>query len=291
VKNEFVDANGIHFHVRTDGEGPLVLLLHGFPQSSYAWHHVIPKLAARGYRVVAPDLRGYGETTRPQHIRDYATKILGDDIAALVAALGEEKAHLVGHDWGGGLAWETAFAHPTVVDRLVVVNCPPAQVLAHAMRTSLGQLRRSWYIPYFTLPSLPERLMTRGHAKILARLFEGGGFSTDEINVYRDALCRPDAAWAALAYYRAAARSLLTDARRLRRKKVASPTLVIWGEQDPVLGRELTLNLDRYVSGPLRIDYLPDAGHWVPQQFPDQLVELVAGFIGSKAKRKTATRK
>lgn len=279
MRTEYLTANGIRFHLETDGDGPLLLLLHGFPQSSYAWHDVLPRLAANGYRVVAPDLRGYGESSRPKRIGDYKAKVLGEDIVALIGALGEKAAHLIGHDWGGAVAWETAFAHPEVVDRLVVLNCPPAQVLARAMRTSRRQFRRSWYIPFFALPYLPERFLTRRHGEIMTRVFEGGDFSTDEVERYRDAICRPGAAWAALAYYRAAARTLVSDARRLRGVTVASPTLVIWGEQDPLLGRELTLHLDRYVRGPLRIEYLPDAGHWVVQDLPDRVVELVTGFL------------
>ncbi len=283
MRTEFVAANGIRFHLRTQGDGPLVLLLHGFPQSSYAWRHLIPQLAAHGYRVVAPDLRGYGETSRPKRIRDYRISTLGDDVAALIAALGEPKAHLIGHDWGGAVAWETAFAHPEVVDRLVVINCPPAQALVRAWRTSLRQLRLSWYIFFFALPYLPERFLTRRHGGVLARFFEGGSFSADDLEIYRAAICRPGAASAALAYYRAASRTVLSDGRRLHDKTVASPTLVIWGEQDPALGKELTLHLDRYVRGPLRIEYLRDAGHWVVEQFPDRVADLLTNFLAEGA--------
>jgi pimeloyl-ACP methyl ester carboxylesterase len=283
MRTEFVTANGIRFHFKTEGGGPLVLLLHGFPEFWYEWRHLIPALAAHGYRVVAPDLRGYGETSRPTRIRGYRISILGDDVAALIGALGERKAHLIGHDWGGAVAWETAFAHPEVVDRLVVVNCPPAQALVRAWRTSLSQLRRSWYFFFFALPGLPERVLTRRHGEALTRFFEGANFSADDLEVYREAICRPGAAWAALAYYRAAARSVLSDRARLHGRKVASPTLVIWGEQDPALGKELTLGLDRYVRGPLRIEYLPDAGHWVVEQFPDRVAELVTGFLAEGA--------
>jgi len=283
MRSEYLTANGIRFHLQTDGDGPLVLLLHGFPQTSHAWHDLLPRLAAHGYRVVAPDLRGYGESSRPTRIRDYRTSKLGDDVAGLIAALGEKKAHVIGHDWGGAAAWETALAHPEVVDRLVIMNAPPAEVLAKALRSSLRQMRRSWYIFFFALPGLPERFLTRSHGEILARFFEGGGFSDEDLELYRDAICRPGAASAALAYYRAAARTSFSDARRLQGKTVASPTLVIWGERDPALGKELTLHLDRYVRGPLRIDYLPDAGHWVVEQFPDQVAELVTRFLGEGA--------
>jgi pimeloyl-ACP methyl ester carboxylesterase len=279
VRTEFVTANGIRFHLETDGDGPLILLLHGFPQTSYQWHHVLPMLASHGYRVVAPDLRGIGESSRPTRVKDYRLSVLGDDVAALIRALGEERAHVIGHDWGGIIAWEVGFSHPEAVDRLVIVNAPPAPAMVRTLLTSLRQLGRSWYIFFFNLPFLPERFLTGGHSRIMPRLLEPGHFSAEEIQVYADAICRPRAAWAGLAYYRAASRAVFADLRRVRHKKVASPTLVIWGEPDPALGKELTQHLNRYVSGPLQIQYVPDAGHWVIQDFPERFVELVAGFL------------
>lgn len=279
VRTEFVTANGIRFHLQTDGDGPLVLLLHGFPQTSYMWHRVIAALAPRGYRAVAPDLRGIGESSRPRRIADYRLSILGDDVAALIKALGEERAHVIGHDWGGLVAWETALAHPEAVDRLVIVNAPPAQAMVRTFLTSPRQLLRSWYVFFFALPGLAERLFKRRHGRVMTRIFEAGNFSDEEIKVYRDAICRPGAAWAGLAYYRAAVRTVFSDLARLRGRKVLSPTLVIWGERDPSLGKELTLQLDRYVSGPLRIDYFPDDGHWIIQDHPERFVELVTGFL------------
>jgi pimeloyl-ACP methyl ester carboxylesterase len=277
VRTEFVTANGIRFHLQTEGDGPLVLLLHGFPQTWYMWHHVMPLLALRGYRVVAPDLRGIGESSRPTHVRDYRLRILGDDVAALIRALGEDKGHVIGHDWGGIVAWEAAFSHPEVVDRLVIVNAPPAQGMVKTLLTSLRQLRRSWYVFFFNLPWLPERLLTSPRA--MPRLLWPGTFSDEEIQIYGKALDRPRAAWAGLAYYRAASRGVFSDLRRLRSKRVTSPTLVIWGDQDAALGKELTPHLDRYVRGPLRIQHLPDAGHWIIQDSPERFVGLVTDFL------------
>jgi pimeloyl-ACP methyl ester carboxylesterase len=277
VRTEFVTANGIRFHLQTDGDGPLILLLHGYPQTSYMWHHVMPLLAARGYRVVAPDLRGIGQSSRPTRVKDYRLSILGDDVAALIRALGEEKGHVIGHDWGGLVAWEAAFSHPEVLDRLVIVNAPPSQGMVKTLLASLRQLGRSWYVFFFNLPWLPEWLLTRPRA--MSRLLWPGTFSDEEIQVYGKALARPRAAWAGLAYYRAASRGVFSDLRRLRGKKVASPTLVIWGDQDPALGTELTLHLDKYVRGPLRIQHLPDAGHWIIQDSPERFVELVTDFL------------
>jgi epoxide hydrolase 4 len=286
VRTEFVTANGLRFHLRTDGDGPLVLLLHGFPQTSYMWERVMPPLAARGFRVVAPDLRGIGESSRPRRIRDYRLEVLGDDVAALIQALGEERAHVIGHDWGGVVAWEAAFSHPEAVDRLVMVNGPPAQAIVRALVSSPRQLGRSWYVFFFNLPWLPEWLVTRPRA--MGRILSLGNFSDAEIEVYRDAITRPGAAWAGLAYYRAATRRVFSDVRRPRHRKVPSPTLVLWGERDPALGKELTLHLDRYVRGPLLIEYLPDAGHWFIQDSPDRFVELVADFLADPGYQRAA---
>ncbi len=279
MRTEFVEANGISFHLETDGEGPLILLLHGFPQTWYMWNAVIPRLAAHGFRVVAADTRGVGETSRPRRLEDYRLRILGDDVAALIKALGEEKAHVIGHDWGGVIAWETAFAHPDAVDRLVIVNAPSLPGMIRTFVTSPLQLLRSWYVGFFQLPRLPERLLTRRHGEVMRRMLAPGHFSEEEIDVYRDAICRPGAAWAGLAYYRAVARWLISDLRRLRGAKVRSPTLVIWGERDASLGKELTHGLDRYVRGPLRIERLSDARHFVVQDYPGRFVELVTGFL------------
>jgi pimeloyl-ACP methyl ester carboxylesterase len=279
MNTAFIEANGIRFHVEVDGDGPLILLLHGFPQFSYQWRHILPSLAARGYRAVAPDLRGIGQTSRPTRIEDYRLRILGEDAAALITALGERKAHVIGHDWGGLIAWETAFAHPEVVDRLITVNGPPAHIPPRRWGARLRQLARSWYAFYFALPWSPERFLTRGHSRIMPRLLEGGRFSLEETAVYRDAICQPDAAWAALAYYRAWVRNIFANARRLRGKVVTAPTLVIWGEQDRSLGVELTHDMDRYVRGPLRIARLPEEGHWLVQNQPDRFAEMVVDFL------------
>ena len=279
MRTEFVTANGIRFHLAEDGAGPLILLLHGFPQTGQMWHHVMPQLAAAGYRVCAPDLRGMGESARPRRVRDYRFAILGEDVAALVAALGASRAHLIGHDLGGLAAWETAFTHPEVVDRLVIVNAPSQPAMVRTLLRSPRQLLRSWYIFLFAIPGLPERLLTDKHAKVLVRMFEPGRFSEDEVAVYRDAMSRPGAAWAGLAWYRAAVRNVVSDFRRLRRAHVAAPTLVIWGEQDVALGKELNDHLARYVRAPLQIEYLPDVGHWVVQDVPERFVALVTGFL------------
>ncbi|MEA2626098.1 MAG: hypothetical protein QOD06_2143, partial [Candidatus Binatota bacterium] len=212
-KHERVTANGIQFHVVTAGStsAPLVVLLHGFPEFWYAWRHQIPALAEH-FRVAVPDLRGYGDSDKPPRVADYAIDVLAADVAGLVRALGESKATIVGHDWGGGVAWATALEHPDVVEKLIVLNCPHPAKFARALRTNFRQLRRSWYMFFFQLPRIPERLLLRKDAAILDTMFRGmakrpGTFSDEDLRELKQAIQKPGAATGAINYYRAAFRN------------------------------------------------------------------------------------
>jgi pimeloyl-ACP methyl ester carboxylesterase len=279
MRSEFIDANGIRFHYLTDGAGPLVVLLHGFPQSSYEYRHLVPALARAGYRAVALDMRGYGETSRPARIEDYALQTLGDDIAALVDALGESKAHVLGHEWGGIVAAETALSHPDKVDRLILVNGPPAITLGRAIHHSRRQRLRSSYVLFYRLPRLPEWWLTTSHGLFMRLLLSGEVFSAADLDVYRDAICRPRAAWAGLAYFRSIAHTIKGDSDRLRGKRITSPTLILWGERDGMLRRDLARWIDRQLTDPPRKVFFPDVGHWVIEERPDEVARLVIGFI------------
>ena len=279
MEDDFVEANGIRFHCLTDGAGPLVLLLHGFPQFSYEYRHLVPALAKAGYRAVAPDLRGIGESSRPERIEDYQLQILGDDIASLVEALGEQKAHVMGHDWGGIVASEAALSHPDRVDRLILVNGPPARVIGRGVNHDWGQRLRSMYVAIFRIPRLPEWWITWGHGRVMKYLLSDGNFSTEDVNVYRDAICRPGAAWAGFAYYRSIVRTIRADGQRLRGKTIGSPTLVLWGERDRALGRKLAHYMDKEFSGPIRKVFFPDVAHWVIEDRPEEVARLVIDFL------------
>lgn len=161
-----VDLGGVRLHCVVEGEGPLVVLLHGFPETSRSWRKQIPTLAER-FRVVAPDLRGYGGSDKPAGIAAYGTSVVADDIVALIREVGAQRAHVVGHDWGGGVAWTVAIEHPQLVDRLVVLNCPHPAMMAKALRSSWAQVRKSWYIFAFQLPWLGEWIFRRDGAKAL----------------------------------------------------------------------------------------------------------------------------
>lgn len=279
MRSELIDANGIRFHYLTEGTGPLVLLLHGFPQSSYEYRHLVPALARAGYRAVAPDMRGFGETSRPARIEDYALKTLGDDVAALVDALGEPKAHVLGHEWGAIVAAETALSHPDKVDRLIFVNGAPAITLGRAIHHSRRQRFRSSYVLFYRLPRLPEWWLTTSHGIFMRLLLSDAAFSTEDLTAYRDAICRPRAAWAGLAYFRSIAHTIKDDSNRLRGKRIASPTLILWGERDRMLRRDLTRWIDRQLMHPSSKVFVPDAGHWVIETHPDEVARAVIGFL------------
>jgi epoxide hydrolase 4 len=271
-----VTVNGVRLHCVVEGKGQLVLLLHGFPETSRAWRKQMPALAER-FRVVAPDLRGYGRSDKPKGIAAYRTSVLADDIVGLIHALDAERAHVVGHDWGGGVAWTLATLHPEAVDRLVVLNCPHPAVMARALRSNWAQIRKSWYIFAFQLPWFPEWSFRRGQAKglkdALRRTAKPGTFSDADLDAYAEAFSAPGAATAAINYYRAAARSGVALG------KIKAPTLLIWAEDDFALGIELTQGMDALFESPPRIEYVPDAGHWVMEERPEIVNRLLLEFL------------
>jgi epoxide hydrolase 4 len=279
MRSEFIDANGIRFHYLTDGAGPLVVLLHGFPQFSYEYRHLVPALAAAGYRAVAPDMRGFGETTRPLRIEDYALQTLGDDVAALVEAFGETRAHVVGHEWGGIIAAEAALSHPERVDRLILVNGPPAITLGRAIHHSWRQRARSSYLLFYRIPRVPEWWLTAFHGRAMRLLLSDAGLGAADMAAYRDAICQPRAAWAGLAYFRSIAHTIKDDSNRLRGKRISSPTLVLWGERDRILRRDLVRWVDRQFTAPSRKILFPEVGHWVIEARPEDVARAVIDFI------------
>ncbi len=273
---------GVRLHYVEQGEGPLVLLLHGFPEHWYSWRHQIPALAGAGFRAVAPDLRGYNLSDKPAGLRPYRMERLVDDVRALVRHFGVERASIAGHDWGGAIAWSTAIAHPAVVDRLAVFNCPHPAAWARNMRRdgryNLKQVGRSWYMLAFQVPFLPERLLARRAEQVVGRGILGTAvhpeaFTAEDVARYRDALRVPGAARGAIAYYRAALRSSLARAVLTATPPpvppITAPTLVVWGERDTALGRELTDGMEAWFAGPFALRFIPDASHWVQQDRPD----------------------
>lgn len=267
--------------------GPLVLLLHGFPELSESWREVLPVLGAAGFHAVAPDLRGYGGTGRPASGYDMDT--LAGDIHQLARHLQPGRpVHLVGHDWGGAIAYHVAAHHPDTVDRLAVVNCPPPNVMARRIWWP-PQLLRSWYMFFFQVPLLPERLLSadggRRVPQLIRRAMVDASRATDErLAPYAANFAHPDAARAAVAYYRQAIRGVLTPrgARRMLGEypRIRAPFRLIWAEEDIALGRELTQGLEPYFESPPEVRYLPGVGHFAPLEAPDQVASLLLEHLG-----------
>lgn len=274
----YVTANDVRLHYVAAGAGPLVLLLHGFPQFWYTWRHQLPALSS-GHRVVALDLRGYNLSDRPARGYDICT--LSDDIQAVIAGFGEREATLVGHDWGGVVAWATAIRAPDCVHKLAILNAPHPGV-ARRQGWSLAQLRRSSYIAFFQLRGVAERAIERDDFEALRRIFRqddpaGAWLSDTDLDRYVAALRRPGALSSALAYYRALPRpnSYFTLSPM---RVVHVPTLVLWGELDRALGVSLLEDLDVWVRAP-RVRRFATASHWLNEQSPDEVNEELLRFL------------
>jgi epoxide hydrolase 4 len=282
-------ANGLNMRVARAGPSgaPLMVMLHGFPECWYSWRHQLRQFAS-SMDCVAPEMRGYGETDAPIGIANYTIDKLVDDVAGLIKALGRERAILVGHDWGGAVAWAAAMMRPDVVERLIVMNCPhPAKFRAN-LPFNFRQMARSWYILFFQIPWLPEAMLrARGFATLGRTMRQSAvnksAFADDDLEHFRAAFQRPYSITAALNYYRALIRAgefvRRAPADHWMNRKIAAPTLLIWGEQDVALGKELTREMDGLFSGTFQIKYIADSGHWVQQERPDLVNRYMREFL------------
>jgi pimeloyl-ACP methyl ester carboxylesterase len=288
LRHGYAELDTVRLHYVEAGEGPLVVLLHGFPEFWFAWHDQIDALAASGFRVVAPDMRGYNLSSKPAGVASYALALLAADVRDLIAERGDADgarggARLAGHDWGGLVAWATAANHPDSIARLAILNMPHPQRMLEGLRT-VQQLRKSWYILGFQLPWLPERLLALRRFEALRRPLEHdarpGAFSPADIDRYVEAWSQPGALTAILGYYRATLRA------RLRRESeelppVTAPTLVIWGERDRHLGSELAEPHAADVPQLERVVRIPTASHWVAHDEPELVSRLLVEFFGA----------
>jgi len=285
--HRFAQVNGIRMHYveRGAGEGrPLVLLLHGFPELWWSWRFQIEPLVEAGFHVVAPDLRGYSETDRTP---PYDVDTLVADVCALIDHLGEKKAIVVGHDWGGAVAWHLAATRPEHCERLVVMNCPHVVMMQRALLSKWSQIKRSWYMFFFLVPKLPERLLVRDRASIVARMFRGAAvdksrFGREDLEPYREAMLLPGAAHAAVEWYRVALRKGLSREERNRAYPViAAPTMLVWAMDDVALGYDdLVPGTERFVSS-LRIERIDRCGHFVQTEAPERVNPLLLDFVRS----------
>jgi epoxide hydrolase 4 len=288
ITQRFVQANGLRFELAECGpaDAPrLALLLHGFPELNYSWRAQMPLLAARGWRVWAPNMRGYGASDRPPAMRDYRLDTLGADVAALIDAATAEagkplEVMLVAHDWGALVAWHFAIKQLRPLARLIIMNVPHPKVAQREIRR-WSQLKKSWYIFFFQLPWLPEWAMQRGGAAAIKQAFVGSAvdkarFPAAVQQVYADAALRPGALRAMINYYRALLRT--PDARTIGDGRVDVPTLMVWGEQDLALGIDCSRGTQAWVPA-IDLHTLPHASHWVQQDAPDDVNAIMADWL------------
>jgi pimeloyl-ACP methyl ester carboxylesterase len=253
--------------------GELVVLLHGFPQTCACWTRVLETLAVAGYRAVAPDQRGYSPKARPGTVAAYRMPELVADVVAIADRLGAATFHLVGHDWGGVVAWRLAGRHPDRLATLTAVSTPHPRAFARALLAGTQALR-SAYIPVFRIPRLPELLLGARRQWGLRRLLAQDGLGADWVDTYAWALAERGALSAALAWYRAA------TPFSLRAPRVQVPTLYVWGSGDPALGPRAATTTGRWVSGPYRFEVLAGAGHWLPERHAEELGRLLLEHLG-----------
>jgi epoxide hydrolase 4 len=284
LEHHDVAVNGVTLHVVQGGpeKGPLVMLLHGFPEFWYGWRSQIPALATAGYRVWAPDQRGYDRSDKPPRVADYALDRLGGDVIGLIEASGRPKVYLVGHDWGAMVAWWVAGHAPQLLQRMVVINVPHGSVMARTLRRNPRQMLRSWYTLFFQLPWLPERLMSLGNwalaARALQRTSRPGTFTPADIENYKLAWSQPGAMRSMLNWYRAAFRAGRRDGIAGVPERISVPTLLIWGARDHALSRTMARpSIERCDDGHLVM--IETATHWVHHEEPDRVNALITQFL------------
>jgi pimeloyl-ACP methyl ester carboxylesterase len=281
VERLTVRAQGFEFTGSSTGpaDGRPVLLLHGFPQTSWSWHHQLDALGEAGYRAVALDQRGYSPGARPTATSDYHIDFLVSDVLALADALGMGRFDLVGHDWGGMVAWVFGARHPQRLRTLTVVSTPHPAAFGAAIASGEGdQQQRSSYISVFRQEGVAEKALLGedGSGDGLRALFAASGLASDDVPVFVDAMSEPGALTAALNWYRATEVDSMGDVGQ-----VGVPTMYVWSTDDIALGREAAEATGAYVSAPYRFEVLEGVNHWVPETAPERLNALLLDFLSS----------
>ena len=277
LREGYADVGDVRLHYVEAGDGPLIVLLHGFPEFWYGWRLQIKPLAAAGFRVVAPDLRGYNLSSKPDGVTAYDTGPLTADIRGLIHERGAQSALLVGHDWGGSVAWATAMNHPEVVERLAILNAAHPRKLLQGLHHP-GQLRKSWYFFFFQLPGVPESVVHANHWHFFRHFVDDASpaYTPEEMDRYVEAWSQPGAATGMINYYRASVRQKNPEAQL---RPISAPTLVIWGQRDRYLGPELAEPDHDDVPNLDRVERLPDASHWVHHDEHERVTQLLIDFF------------
>lgn len=284
-QHHFIETNRIRLHCVTQGEGDLVLLLHGFPEFWYSWRFQIPVLS-RYFKVVVPDLRGYNDSDKPSSGYDLDT--LATDIYGLIEGFGYSRAHIVGHDWGGTIAWHVAQKFPQSLNRMAILSAAPVQRFVQEMVSNFDQLRRSWYILSFQIPGLPEWLIQQNLSEFVKNLLREqairkGAFSKEDAQIYQSALAKPGVLSAALNYYR----QMFLPWNWVRGWAeapipVTTPTLVLWGEEDSLVTPKVTNGMESLIAAPFKLKVIPHCGHWIQQEVPQIVNRELLTFLRQK---------
>ena len=281
LEHTYIETNGIKLHVVQQGpeEGELVILLHGFPEFWYGWSNQMSYLAAKGFRVWAPDQRGYNLSDKPKKVKDYRMDQLSADVAGLIKASGKEKVILVGHDWGGIVAWRVAREHPDLLHKLIILNAPHEVAMGKQIVQHPLQLLKSSYIGFFQLRGIPEKLFGMANwkacEKALVSSSREGTFSEDDLQKYRVAWSQSSAMRSMINWYRAL---VIKSANSSIPVQVTLPTFLIWGAKDQFLGHELaSKSLEFCYNG--RGILLGEATHWVHHEEPERVNKLILDFI------------
>lgn len=265
----FVTVGGIRLSFVEMGSGPPLILLHGFPQNSYCWRCLMPELAKR-YRVIAFDLKGYGESDKPAS--GYDLRTLTDELRQVVHELGYDTASWIGHDWGGMLVWGVVLRFPEIVDRFVIINAAFHRI--HPLH--LAHIYATW------VPGLAEWVITRFPWMLPWSMrfyaYDRRSLSRGSLAVYRKQFESPEVLHGSLAYYRSIVRSAI-QLMVWRWRKIRRPCLILWGAHDFALPVNLLKGIERYFKAPLRIELIPQCGHWVMEERPERVLELLAGFL------------
>ncbi len=283
MRERFVDSSGIRLHVVEDGpeDGHPVVFLHGFPEFWWCWRHQIAALAEAGYRAVAMDLRGFGESDKPEDVAAYALPNSFGDVTAVIDSVGG-RATVVSHDWGGALGWAYASLMPDKVERSIVCNSPHPTAVT-GLAKNLKQLQASFYMYIYQFEGVAEELMSRNDFELM-RVWWWDTASVklpkEDVDRLVEVISRPGALTAALNWYRANVHpsTYLSDGR-LPLPPIVSPSMLIWGLDDPYLTFEIGRRAGEFVSGPFALHALPDTGHWVQQERPEQVNELILEFL------------
>lgn len=293
VEHHYATVNGVRLHYASRGGGPLILFVHGFPEFWYAWKHQLADFS-RDHRAVAPDMRGYNLSDKPADVKAYRAKHLVEDLRRLIDHLGGPPCVVVGHDWGGAVAWNFAVAHPDYLSRLVIINAPHPALFARALKHNAEQIAASQYMLLLRDADAERALAENNYRRLeeVAFSFAGGsaGWLSDaDRKLYREAWSQPGALTGSLNYYRASpvhpaaagapgATGVDLDPRVFT---VTVPTLVIWGERDAALRPVLLDGLEQVVLD-LTVKRIPDGSHWVIHEYPDRVNGMIREFIGSR---------